>query len=208
MEGDHGAQTPGEWSGLQAIATLTELNTRCFAMLAKTARGEAVAADCSLYRDLDLWRRVDQRSCERAGGCPVLLLNLNFENHAWWKRVCREPFPACRQLGRATLVQEDQARALLRDILMSIWRLGDALPTAANLLFGLAPGVSEEISNVSASDLERMAIDHAGDLRPRWEENRVFWTNLLEAAIGVDDEALFNVSLHCWQLLGRDFELR
>lgn len=202
MEGDNGSQTSGEWPGLQAITTLTELNTRCFATLAEAVNGENIAPESTIYRNLDLWRRVDQRACARAGRCPILLLNLNFDNHAWWKRVCGEPLTASRRIGRPIFTSEGQARALLRDILMEIWRLGRALPTAANLLFGLAPGVSEEISNVSASDIDRMAVDYARDLRPRWEENRVFWKNLVEAAIGSDDEALFTVFLHCWQLTG------
>jgi hypothetical protein len=208
MEKDREGGTPDGWSGLRAIATLSELNARCFAMLAEAARGEQVAAECgAIYRERDLWRQVDQRSCERAGRCPVLLLNLNFDSFPWWKRVCAEPVAASRPVGQLLLTREDRARELLREILMEVWRLGGALPGAANLLFGMAPGVSLEISNLSASHIDHIAASYARDLRPRWEENRVFWKNLLQAVTGTDDEALFALSLHCWQLLGSEFDL-
>lgn len=208
MEGDHGAHSPGEWASLEAIATLTELNTRCFAMLAESAHAETITSECAFYRHLDLWRRVDQRGCERAGRCPVLLLDLNFENLGWWKRVCRDPFNIPHTADGVSLIAKDCARSLLREILMGVWRLGSALPNAANLLFGMAPGVSVEISKLSVSAVERIADGYARDLRPRWEENDVFWKSLLEAAIGIDDEALFTVSLHCLQLLGSELEYR
>jgi hypothetical protein len=209
MEGDHGAQAPEEWSGLRAIATLSEFNARCFALLAEVARERAAAAECSaVYRERDLWRRVDQRSCERAGRCPVLLLGLNFDNLAWWKRACGDPSAAPRAMGGFAAIPENAAKALLREILMEVWRIGRVSSNAANLLFGMAPGVSDVISNLSALDIDRIAADYSRDLRPRWEENDVFWKNLLEAVIGVDDEALFNVSLHCLQLLGSEIALR
>jgi len=209
MEGDQEPPEPGEWSGLRAIATLTELNTRCFAMLAEAAKGDKAAAQCgAIYRARDLWMQVDQRSCERAGRCPVLLLNLNFDDAVWWKRVSARPFAVLAPTTVPAFTREDGARTLLRDILMEVWRLGGALPSAGNLLFGLAPGISAEISKLSASEIEHIAINYAAELRPRWEDNGVFWRNLLEAVIGTDDEALFNVSLHCWQLLGVELERR
>lgn len=206
MEEDRRASLPGGWSGLGAVAALRRLNARCIAVLAEIARVGGTLDRSAIYRDADLWGQMDERASERAGSCPVLLLNLNFEDLDWWKRVCTEEAIPSVPHALAPLFTEAQACALLREILMEVWRLGGSLPGAANLAFGLAPGVSAEVAKLSVPQVERITLEQCGGLRPRWEQNAVFWSNLLEAAVGHDDEALSNVHLHSLQLLGRELE--
>jgi hypothetical protein len=200
MEHDRAAPTPRGWSGLRAIATLRGLNARCFAMLAEVAHADATPIERStIYREWELWNRVDQQACDLAARCPVLLLNLNFERLSWWSRVCDAGKTAPPPSTEPVLIEEAKSKPLLREILTEIWRLGHSLPGATTLLFGLAPGVCAEISGLSPADVDRIAISYAGELRPRWEDSCVFWRRLLEAATSADDEALFAVHLHCLQ---------
>lgn len=207
MEEDRRASLPGGWSGLGAVAALRRLNTRCVAVLAEIARTEGALDRSAIYREAELWGRIDERASGRAGSCPVLLLNLNFERLGLWKRVCAGQESISMSYAIPTLFTEFQGVPLLREILTEVWRLGGSLPTAASLAFGMAPGVSTEISKLSVLAIDLKATSLYKGLRPRWEKNTVFWRQLLEASIGNDDEALLTVHLHCLQLLGSDFEL-
>jgi hypothetical protein len=206
MKGDRSTSLPNGWAGLGTVADLRGLNTRCIRILAEIARAEGALDRSAIYRERDLWARMDERASERAGSCPVLLLNLNFEKPSWWKRVCvgQDCIPA--SCARPTLFTESQGAPLLREILTEVWRLGSSLPTVANLAFGMAPGVSAEISKLSVLAIDLKAASLYQILRPRWEQNALFWKQLLRASVGKDDEALSTVHLHCLQLLGSDFE--
>lgn len=209
MGGDRAAPGPTGWAGLQAIATVHRLNARCFTTLAEVVQSGSASIERSpIYRNAELWRQMDQMASERAGRCPVLLINLNFDRLDWWKRVSEKRVAVPGPAASSELIDEAQATPLLREILMEVWHLGRSMPRAANLLFGMAPGVSEQISELTVRQVDQIAVDYARNLRPRWEENAVFWKNLLQAAIGTDDEALFAVHLHCLQLLGNDSQLR
>jgi len=81
------------------------------------------------------------------------------------------------------------------------------MPRALNLLFGMTPEVTATIVQLAAPDIDRIAVEEARHLKPRWPESRNFWKGLLEAAIGTDDQALKNVHLHCLQLLGNEVTL-
>ena len=207
MAQDSGAPPPDGWSGLGAIAALRGLNARCVELLAEIARTERSLERSMIYRESDLWTQMDQRACERAGSCPVLLLNLNFERLDWWKRVCAGQGGISMSDTPLALFTESQGAPLLREILIEVWRLGGSLPGAANLAFGMAPGVSIEISKLSVLAIDLKATSLYQGLRPRWEQSVMFWRQLLEASVGNDDEALSIVHLYCLQLLGSDLSL-
>ena len=206
MAQDGRGPLPDGWAGLGAIAALRRLNARCIGMLADIARTERSLERSMIYRASHLWSQMDQRACERAGSCPVLLLNLNFERLNYWEKVCAGQGDISTSDARLALFTESQGAPLLREILIEVWRLGGSLPGAANLAFGMAPGLSIEISKLSVLAIDLKASILYQGLRPRWEQNAVFWRQLLEASVGNDDEALSNVHLHCLQLLGSDFE--
>lgn len=144
--------------------------------------------------------QVDARVCERAGRCPVLLVDLNFQRPAWWQRL-EYAAPAAMD-GPRTLLTREAAAPLLREILMEAWSTGRTLPRATGLFCGMAPGVIQAITRMSVLGIDRMVTNHAQSLRPRWEDRVTFWRRLLQAAIGTDDEALVNVQHDCLSLLG------
>ena len=174
MAQDGGGPLPDGWSGLGAIAALRRLNARCIEMLADIARTEGSLERSMIYRESGLWSRMDQRACERAGSCPVLLLNLNFERLDYWEKVCAGQEGISTSDARLALFAEAQGAPLLREILVEVWRLGGSLPGAANLAFGMAPGVSLEISRLSVLAIDLKASSLYQGLRPRWGRTGCF----------------------------------
>ena len=195
--------TPNRWAGVRMLQTAHRLNERCFSLLAETVlTGGASIELHAMYRLRELWAQVDARVCERAGRCPVLLLDLNFQRADWWRWVGQGDGRASGVNVPSALFTEEDATPLWREILMEAWSIGRSIPHAASLVFGMEPHVSSAIADLSVPELDQVAVVYARYLRPRWEENCVFWRRLLLAAIGADDEALAHAHLHCLQLLG------
>ena len=80
--------TPNRWAGVRMLQTAHRLNGRCISLLAETVRTGGASIELqAMYGLRALWAQVDARVCERAGRCPVLLLDLNFQRADWWTRV-------------------------------------------------------------------------------------------------------------------------
>lgn len=190
---------PQRWPGESALATVRQLNTRCVALLAaeKAHDDETLSA---------LWAQVDARACERAGSCPVLLIDLNFQRPEWWQRASqRRAAPLLPQVAHTG--ETERAALLVREILMDALTIGRTTPRTLNLIFGMAPPVTAAILQMGPTGIDRIALEEARHLKARWQESRSFWKGLLEAAIGTDDQALANVHLHSLQLLGSELVL-
>ena len=59
----------------------------------------------------------------------------------------------------------------------------------ASLVFGMAPGVAELIARLSPCDVDRVVVNEAREMRPRWENRPLFWKDLFHAAAQTDDQA-------------------
>jgi hypothetical protein len=189
---------PQRWPGENTLATVRQLNARCLALLAEQRHDDATLSA--------LWAQVDARVCERAGRCPVLLIDLNFQHPAWWQRASQRSADPLLTEG-AHAPKTERAALLLREIMMDVVTIGRTMPRALNLIFGMASPVTATIVQMGSREIDRIAVEEARYLKARWPESRSFWKGLLEAAIGTDDQALANVHLHCLQLLGSDLVL-
>jgi hypothetical protein len=184
---------PQRWEGESALGRVHHFNERGLALIAESAhRDEPLAA---------LWAQVDARALKRAARCPVLLMGLYFHRPDQWQRITQKRAPS------EVTPAPTPAAALLREILLEAWTLGRTMPRALNLLFGMASEVTAAIVQLAAPDIDRIAVEEARHLKARWPESRNFWTGLLQAAIGADNQALANVHLHCLQLLGSEVAL-
>jgi hypothetical protein len=186
------------WPGENTLATVRQLNTRWLALLAKEPHDDAALSV--------LWAQMDARACERAGRCPVLLIDLNLQRPESWQRASQRSADPLLPEG-AHAPEAERAVALVREILMDARTIGRTMPRALNLIFGMASTVSATIAQLGAPEIDHMAAQEARHLKARWPESRSFWKGLLEAAIGTDDQALANVHLHCLQLLGSEVVL-
>jgi hypothetical protein len=197
------ALSPHPWPGLPLLQPAHLLNQRCFEQLAEAVRTMSAGSGSPAALALQEFAgQVDERVCERAGRCPVLLVDLNFQRPEWWQQVeYTTPAGLNEDLSRTVFTRE-AAAPLLREILMEAWSTGRTLPRTTALFFGMAPGVTQAITRMSVLEIDRLVANHAQYLRPRWENRGTFWRRLVQATIGIDEEALVNVQLHCLSLLG------
>ncbi len=183
------------------LKEVRQLNARCFAQLVQAAKAHRDPAGTPALELLSQYAsQIDARVSERAGSCPVLLLDLDFKVPEHWDRV----MAGMHMSVAPGFFTKDAASPLLHEILMQAWSLSHAAPHAARLFFGMAPEVTEAIAKLTGEDLERIAEERVAYLRPRWEDRRTFWVRLLEAAVGTNEDALVDVHLHCLSLLGGD----
>lgn len=195
------------WAGMTHLQTVRRLNRGCLALLAQSKHGAGAAmGDSDL--DLQAWAGADLRVLARAAGCPVLLLDLNFQRIEWWGQAVRGSISSRAPTASAPWFAIEQARPLVQEILTEAWSIGRSMPRAANLIFGMAPPVGVSIAALAASEIDRIALECVPQLRPRWLDRPTFWTNLLRAARGSDDQALANVHLHMLQLFGSELLFR
>ncbi len=183
------------WPGENALATVCQLNTRGISRLAEQHHDDATLSA--------LWKQVDARACERAGRCPVLLIDLNFQRPEWWQRASQRSDDLLLPKGASVLDTEGTV-SLVREILMDAKTIGRTMPRALNLIFGMASSVTATIIQMGVPQIDRISVEEGRHLKARWPESRSFWKCLLQAAIGTDDQALAIVHLHCLQLLGSE----
>jgi hypothetical protein len=198
-----------KWTGAEALEWVRDLNARCLEAIGKrrvraaTARLDDDGVSINLM-DIDLWRRLDEAARLRAARCPYLLVELRFDDAAWWHDAKRDamkpvPNPAASSSGTAGL-----GRALANDALNLAWWTARADQRTAMLLFGLDPRVAAVIASLSPVEVRRITARSGNQLRPRWERNHRIWRDLLSAAISADEEALTDIHLYGIQLLGGD----
>jgi hypothetical protein len=189
---------PQRWPAENALATVRQLNTRWLALLAEQPHDDATLSM--------LWAQMDARACERAGRCPVLLIDLNLQRPESWQRTSLRTADPLLPEG-ASAPDTERAVSLVREILMDARTIGRTMPRALNLIFGMASPVAATIIQMGVPEIDRIAVEEGRHLKARWPESRSFWKGLLRAAIGTDDQALANVHLHCLQLLGSEVVL-
>lgn len=195
------------WPGGEVLTATQSLNARCMELLAQAASApHACDAWGAVFGFQDLWKQLSTEACERAGRCPVLLLNVNLERSDWWSRI-REGHALFHADASIPLFAADRAAPIVREILTEARSAARAQPSAARLVFGMTSFVSSAVADLSAADIDRIAVAYGRELRPRWDDRPVFWKRLLEAAIGTDARIFAKIHLHCVQLLGRDLQL-
>lgn len=193
------------WTGASMLEVARRLNERCFELLASVADSNVARDQFScVFSSRERWARVDARASERAGRCPVLLLDLNFRQAEWWTNVRRWDIRDAPRTTSSALFAADSAICLSREILIEARGFVRSTPHGVGLVFGMAQGVAAAISDMSIADIDRIAMQHSSLLRPRWEGNRIFWSRLLEATLVSDDDMLTEVHLHSLQLLGAE----
>jgi hypothetical protein len=183
--------------------TVRRLNERGLTLLTKAAQAlDATEPWASWKEILPLWAHASESTLGRAACCPMVLFDFNFQRLAWWSRVINaQPPEESRQLRMSTF-HTDEAISLARDLLLEAWSAARSMSPVSSLVFGMAPEVTTLIARLSPRDMDRLVTHEIQELRPRWENRPMFWTELFHAATQMDDETLANVHLHCLQLLG------
>jgi hypothetical protein len=186
---------------MRSLEVARRLNIRCLELLARLAKAGHEGFELARHHR-DLWMQFDTRAGERAAGIPVVLLDCHFRRLDWWDRVIRQNGPPGRHGQTLPCIPAEDATPVLREILVEGRTIAISEPRAASLILGASSGTVELIADLTSRDIDRISIEYANDLRPRWEDKVSFWRNLLVAALGEADDALSEVSFHSLQLLG------
>jgi hypothetical protein len=193
------------WPGADALKMVRRLNSKCLESIAATAaKVDESGATGLASRHAGLWQQMTPDGCQRVAGCPVLLMELHFHDLPWWEWVVRQAPRPIRPVIPDTRIAIGNAQALVREIMMQACIIAHKSPEAARLSFGISSPIVELIADLTGSEIELLAAEHAEELQLRWADNTTFWKNLLEAALGDSEEAVGAVHMHCLQLLGSD----
>jgi hypothetical protein len=189
------------WAGADHFRIVRRLNGHCVAFLAEGSQTSRQSPELAFFdANRELWAAVDARVMARIASCPVLLLDLNLRGIG-----LGAPRPGGLLPNPGWhLASPEPAAPLIREILMEAWSATRSKHGVANLIFGIGPSTSAAVTELGAADIERVVTASTSHLRPRWEERPGFWRSLLQAAVGLDDQILQNVHLHCLQLLGSE----
>jgi hypothetical protein len=192
---------PYEWVSMRSLEVARRLNIRCLELLARLAKAGHEGLEIARHHR-DLWMQFDSRAGERAARIPVVLLDCHFRRLDWWDRVIRQNGQPVTNSNTLPCIPAEDAGPVLREILVEGRTIAISEPRAASLILGASPGTVSLIAKLTSMDIDRISIECANELRPRWEDKVAFWRNLLVAALGDADDALSEVSFHSLQLLG------
>jgi len=192
---------PYEWVSMRSLEVARRLNIRCLELLARLSMAGHEGLEIARHHR-DLWMQFDTRAGERAARIPVVLLDCHFRRLDWWYRVIRQNDQAVLNSNTLPCIPAEHAAPVLREILVEGRTIAISEPRAASLILGASPGTVSLIAKLTSMDIDRISIECANELRPRWEDKVAFWRNLLVAALGDADDALSEVSFHSLQLLG------
>jgi hypothetical protein len=151
-----------------------------------------------------MWAHASEATLSRAARCPMVLLDFNFQRAAWWSRVIGGQASVEPRIESSMGFHAHETMPLARELLIEAWSAARSRSSILSLVFGMTPEVSRLMTELSPAELERVVASDIQALKPRWENRRGFWKELLRAASDSDDQTLANVNLHCLQLLGGD----
>jgi hypothetical protein len=190
------------WLRTRALKDVCQLNEYLLEVLSvQAALGTTTSLDV-VTRNADLWRKLDATSRRRAAQIPLLLLDLNFQDEAWWQGVVRTADARLSTPHGTTSRSDHWLPEFTREALMLAWPTAREDRIAASLLFGMAEPVASMIGSLNPQQLDHVSLHYSHQMRLRWAQSQRFWRWLLISAQSDDRNALGEVHLFGMQLLG------
>jgi hypothetical protein len=185
---------------------LHEVNQRCLDLLVEAARRNLQPPPFSLITPLhDVLCSMTDNAKRQAARRPLLLVDLQFRDHDWWRRIAIARAGNGNAEARTNRTQRKALVQMSRATLMLTWHALRADPTAGCILLGIAQPVADLILTLKLGDIDRIAEENYLALRPRWEDRPSVWRELLTAAQSGDARALREFNVHAIQLLAGEF---
>jgi hypothetical protein len=182
-ETDQGAAAP--WLLPSMLASLSELNEACFALLTEQAAVRGACASVLLRTVSELWTGLDAAARRRAAGVPYLLFDAGFAEPLRW-RCGSEAQVGDAAVSYTAFFTVPAAREVARWVFTFAWHLARSEGPAARLLLGLPTPTALWISRYTVRQIQAFGESHAGWLRPRWPGRVQAWRELLQAAASGD----------------------
>jgi hypothetical protein len=190
------------WLRTRALKDVCQLNEYLLEKLtAQAALGSPTSLDV-VSRHASLWSLLDPEARRRAAQIPVLLLDLKFQDEAWWQGVVRTADARLSDQPIQNAVVEHWLSEFTREALMVAWPTVREDQVAASLLFGMSYSVAAVIGSLTPRQLDYVSLHYSHEMRLRWEKCHAFWRGLLVAAQSGDADALNQLHLFGIQLLG------
>lgn len=148
-----------------------------------------------------IWKPSLWASVPRAAQRGFLLVDLEFGNPVWWRRVGKSAVNKPRAERRTPAFPRIGGQQLARSTLFLAWHAVRSEPAAASVMLGLSAEVQSEIARLSLHDIDCIAVKRHADLRPRWETEPQLWRQLLRAAQSGDYRIARAVNIRGLQLI-------
>jgi hypothetical protein len=152
-----------------------------------------------LYRVRELLMQLTPAARRRAARSRILLVDLRFNDAAYWMRLAAASQRLIGSKGHA-LFPRRRAADLSRSTLVLAWHALLASPEIAGVALGMHRDVAKIIAEMPISGLERIAKSEVDELMPRWADLSSVWRELLQAAQDNDSHVTRFVTLHALQL--------
>lgn len=192
---------PHRWRSARILEAVSQVNEHLVnALIEMARRGDASTAIVAHNRDVLC--RLDAAACKRAARIPVLLLDLHFQDEAWWGDAARLNAEYRETTKGGSGLPADCAAELSRESLIVAWLAVHHVRQSASLLFGMSSAVTNVLGELTPQQLNRVAERSSHELRIRWQTKPDFWRKLLVAVHSDDAVGLCEIHLLGLQLLG------
>jgi hypothetical protein len=195
--------SPSTLLGRFPFEALFDVNGRCLELMKEVASAPTRGMHPLLYRVREPLLQLTPAARRRAARSRVLLVDLRFNDAAYWMRLATgsQRTTGCR--GRAFFPRR-RAADLSRSTLVLAWHTLHSSPEIAGVALGMHRDVAKIIAEMPISGLERIAKNEVDELMPRWVDLSNVWKELLQAALRNDSQTSRLIALHALQLAVRE----
>lgn len=186
------------------FAALEDVNHRCLELLVHAARSASdppFALVASLREPL---RRSTAEARRVAASRGVLLVDMQFDQPAWWGRALDEPRRALRSGAASGAFPRQSGIELARATMTLAWNAVQSDPMIAPIVLGMDPEVVKLIESMPLTGLDRFATRHYRRIRPRWADRVAFWRELLSVSEAVPVTSMRDLDLKAMRILLAD----
>jgi hypothetical protein len=189
----------GRWLADGSLDSVAEINTQCLEYLASMATSAQHLP--ALAGQLAGWRELSPSAMARLAASPYLLADAGFDDEPRWQALEQRMVHDLPAGQVEAVFVGPGAGDFIRRVLMFAWHLARANRQLARVVLGMSPGSAARIAALRLQDLDWLAQNRPGWVRPRWEKQPRIWRHLLLAARDPDGEHLTQASLRGLQLM-------
>lgn len=183
------------------FATLHEVNERCIDLLVNEARAERRPPLALVVPLGDVLRNLGTETRRRAARQGLLLVDMEFQNAAWWRSVRAQPARHRRASRKRDSFPRRSATPLVRATLILACQGLHVDREMARVLLGMTSEVAELVVNLKLGEIDQIATHLFQHIKPRWNDQPTVWNSLLQAAQGNEARAMQDFSVHGLQLM-------
>lgn len=169
------------WAGAQFIGLAQHLNEQCIELICQLAVDPSFPElpPC-VSENRDLWRLLEAEERKRVAALPFVILDVRFKDIDWWQGWPHRPLKTSTP---ATLLSD-----LLLDTLLFARQAAREDVSVAKAMFAMTSPVASVIASLNLQQVRSVASSSAAELRLRWDNNSIFWRDLLTACRSNDSE--------------------